>query len=96
MARKTINRSSVIVVSDIKDDSTRDEFRKLMLEKLSSEVRTESVYEFVYNSSKMNWNDIITKIEDIINERTDTVYLWDVAKPTGKEKYELYRTKIGK
>jgi len=96
MARRKIARTNVIVASDIDRDDVRNSFREFMLDKLSGEARTESVYEFDYENCGVKWNRIVETIGEIIDNRSDTVYLWDVDKPEGESNYELYRTKIGK
>jgi len=96
MSRTKITRTIIIAVSDINDDNNRDEFRNYMLEELFSTNRTESVYEFDFNKCKHKWDEIISKIKKIIDNRTDTIYLWDVDKPKDSSNYELYRTKVGK
>lgn len=96
MIEKKVDRSLVVVASDIEDDDNREEFREFMIEELASKSRTESVYEFNFEKCGIEWNIIVSKLNKIINSRTDTVYLWDIRKPEGASNYELYRTKIGK
>lgn len=96
MDRISIKKTIVVIASDIDDTERRDNFREFMKNDLKAIVRTESVYEFDFSACKLKWKDIKEKIKEIIDNRTDTVFMWDMDKPKDEDKYKFYRTHIGK
>ena len=93
MAMKNLGKNTIIVASDIDEDS-REDFRNFMLNQLHSKSRTESVYEFDYDTSDLEWEEIIEEIGEIVNKNKDTVYLWGIFE--SKDDYNLFREKVGK
>lgn len=76
-----LSNMTVIIAYDISDADRRKSVAEYIVETLSGERKTESVYEFVYNPPMVPEFPTIQKtLREMIDRRTDQIYLWDYDK----------------
>ena len=74
-----INKLTVIVAYDIADADRRNSIAEYILDTLSGERKTESVYEFVYNPPLIpKFPTILQTLREMMDARQDEIYLWDI------------------
>lgn len=74
----SINNLTVVVAYDIADADRRNSISEYILDTLSGERRTESVYEFVYNPPLIpKYPIILQTLRAMMDARSDEIYLWD-------------------
>ncbi|MDA3887138.1 MAG: hypothetical protein PF638_16245 [Candidatus Delongbacteria bacterium] len=90
-----VKKDIVIIAYDVDKDNPeiRNELRNYIEEDLKGIRRTESVYEFDTTNDEIDGKKIVSKIRGIINEKSDTVYIWFFYLDKDRE---INRLKIGK
>jgi|JI10StandDraft_1071094.scaffolds.fasta_scaffold282833_2 CRISPR-associated endonuclease Cas2 len=74
-----ISNDTVIIAYDVTDDDVRTELREYLKYDLGAKRRTESVYEFIFDSSQMpKYKAILMKLSSVLSQDiTAKAYAWD-------------------
>ena len=85
-----LKASKIILSAEISDAKRKEKLAELLDAKAKALVLGAATYELDPDTMKIEWKDLLIAIEEIIDLRSDSAFIWRFA----PEKGELLRTKV--